>query len=430
MSRRVENLVLGGGLTGLILGRLLGADTVILEANPVPGGLCRSHSCAGFTYDIGGHIIFSRNRDLLEEMLGWLGDDRRRGQRRNQVWYREKFVKYPFENGIFALDPPERLEMLLSYLGRDSTPAANLEEWFRSRFGDALSEKYLLPYNRKIWKRDPASLSLRWVERVPDPPLEDIARAAVGIETEGYTHQLNFFYPRSGGIQALTDSLAVSLPRLHTGCPVLAVSGGEGNWKVETAEGAWEARRLFSTIPVFELFPLLERVPAKVQAALEGLSYNSLITVMLGVRGESLTGKTAIYIPDEGILPHRVCYLKEFSPVNVPPDCSGLVAEITAPPGDPLLEQADESLIEAVTSQLSGICGFSAAKVVAAEVRRFRYAYVVYDLDYDENRGRVYDFLEQLGIRTAGRFGSFRYLNMDACLENARAVCRGEEGKK
>ena len=32
-------------------------------------------------------------------------------------------------------------------------------------------------------------MSLDWVEgRVPKPPLEDVIKAAVGVETEGYTY--------------------------------------------------------------------------------------------------------------------------------------------------------------------------------------------------------------------------------------------------
>jgi len=429
MKDLVENLVLGGGLTGLALGRFLGGETAVLEAEKIPGGLCRSFSREGFTWDIGGHILFSRDRGLLEEMTLWLGENAARGRRDNRISYRGRFVKYPFENGVFALEPEERLEILLSYLGRAAkTEPANLEEWFRSRFGNALAEKYLLPYNAKIWKRDPGELSLLWVERVPDPPLEDIARAAVGIETEGYTHQLDFVYPRRGGIQALTDSLAESLPGLRTGCPALEVFREGKSWTVETPEGRYRSRRLFSTVPVFELFRLLKNVPAPVREALRGLSYNSLITAAIGVKGEVLPGATAVYVPDGKILPHRICLLKGFSPLNAPAGASGLLAEITVPPGDPLLREDPRALAEKVISQAGEICGFAPGDVVFSEVRTFPYAYVVYDLAYGLSRREAYDYLGSLGIRTAGRFGSFRYLNMDECIADARRAA-GEVGR-
>ena len=52
------------------------------------------------------------------------------------------------------------------------------------------------PYNEKIWKRPLEQITSDWVAgRVPDAPVEDVLRAAVGIRTEGYTHQAIFFYP-------------------------------------------------------------------------------------------------------------------------------------------------------------------------------------------------------------------------------------------
>ncbi len=47
-------------------------------------------------------------------------------------------------------------------------------------------------------------MSLDWVEgRVPKPPIEDVIKAAVGVETEGYTHQLHFYYPSTGGVESI-----------------------------------------------------------------------------------------------------------------------------------------------------------------------------------------------------------------------------------
>ena len=40
------------------------------------------------------------------------------------------------------------------------------------------------------------------VERIPRPPKEDILKSAKRKKTEGYKHQLFFYYPK-GGIQSL-----------------------------------------------------------------------------------------------------------------------------------------------------------------------------------------------------------------------------------
>ncbi len=68
----MKTAILGGGLSGLTLARLLhenGREIIVLEAEPDYGGLCRSKTKKGFTFDIGGsHIIFSRDAEVLSFM--------------------------------------------------------------------------------------------------------------------------------------------------------------------------------------------------------------------------------------------------------------------------------------------------------------------------------------------------------------------------
>jgi protoporphyrinogen oxidase len=343
-SHSSDILILGGGLSGLAAAHFLKGECIVVEAEEIPGGLCRSFEKNGFVYDIGGHVLFSKNKRVLNEMISWLGPNVAQKFRRNQVWYKDRYVKYPFENGLAALDKEEIFECLLDFLNRRMAEPGNLQEWCRHRFGRSIAEKYLIPYNEKIWKYDLAKMSTHWVERIPSPPLEDIIKSAIGIETEGYTHQLHFYYPKRGGIQSLTRSLVRSLPDVRTGFTVRRIRKGRDGWNVSDGNRTIYARHLISTIPLFDLLGALERVPPEVKKRLGRLRYNSLILVMVAVGHEGLSGKTALYIPTPGILPHRVCFMKYFSSRNAPPGASHLVAEITAPPSSPLLATpADES---------------------------------------------------------------------------------------
>ncbi len=41
---------------------------------------------------------------------------------------------------------------------------------------------------------------MNWVQdRVPQPPVEAVIKSALRTQTEGYTHQLHYYYPRQGG---------------------------------------------------------------------------------------------------------------------------------------------------------------------------------------------------------------------------------------
>ncbi len=211
--------VLGGGLSGIVTGYFLnqnGKFFEILEKNPECGGLMRTLQQDGFTFDdAGSHVIFSKNEKSLNFILSLLGKNKVKDRRNTKILYNNCYVKYPFENGLSDLSKEENFECLNSFIQnlirkakivRTQKPS-NLKNWFYQTFGAGISERYLIPYNEKIWKFPVEKMGLDWVERIPDPPVENVIKSSLGIETEGYTHQLNFYYPKTGGIQAIISAL-------------------------------------------------------------------------------------------------------------------------------------------------------------------------------------------------------------------------------
>ena len=215
----MKTAILGGGLSGLTLARLLNArneDITVLEAGDKIGGLCQSVEKDGFTFDTGGsHIIFSRDQEVLSFMREVLACNRNECARNTKIFYKGLFIKYPFENGLYDL-PKEDLffcinefvkALIAAEKGEFKTPA-NFKEWIYQTFGKGIAECYMVPYNEKIWNYRTEMMSAHWMEgRVPRPPVEDVIRSAIGIETEGYTHQSVFSYPLTGGIESLVRAI-------------------------------------------------------------------------------------------------------------------------------------------------------------------------------------------------------------------------------
>src|SRR4029077_12360062 len=127
-----------------------------------------------------------------------------------------------------------------------------------------------------------------WVDgRIPRPPVADVIKSAVGVETEGYTHQLHFGYPKIGGIEALPRSFADECKSINLSFRVARVWREKTEWHVSDGRTVKTYDRLISTIPIQDLFKALPDVPSDFSADLEKLRYNSLITVMLGAAGLS-----------------------------------------------------------------------------------------------------------------------------------------------
>jgi protoporphyrinogen oxidase len=418
--------ICGGGVAGVSLARFLDRrhQITILEAEPAAGGLARSFPFRGFSYDVGPHIIFSRNQAVLDDMLA-LGDgELMPHERSNQIWYKGRLIKYPFENYLGLLPPEEAahcLETFLSNPYEDYQPQ-NMLQFFLRTFGSGITESYLRPYNAKIWKYDPAFLDLQMVERIPKPPAQDIISGARGEFKEGYTHQARFYYPRRGGIQVFFNKMAEALPanaRLAVGQRVSAIERNGAGWRVHCESGVeWEFDRLINCMPLHDFFPCLRfEIPESVRQALSRLRYNSMFYGVAVFRKDNAGHNFALNIPQPGVIFHRVSKLNFLGEDS--PEESGFLFEVTFRADSRVAAYSKEELAGRI---LDGFETMDLAKredFIDIDIRRVKYAYVIYDLTHRRNTDAVLGHLRSAGIPCCGRFAEFEYVNMDNVIERA-----------
>lgn len=427
--------ILGGGLTGLSLGLFLKHDFEILEKEKECGGLCRSIQENGFTFDYGGgHILFSRDEEILNFMLKLLSDNIVKCKRNSKIFYNGIYIKYPFENGLSDLPLQENYECLNDFIdvliksskGELKEPY-NFQEWIYNTFGKGIAEKYLIPYNKKIWNFDPQNMGIDWIkikDRLPKPNPEDIIKSALGVKTEGYKAQLYFYYPKNGGIQSLIREMESRIKNITRKFNIKRIFKRKDKWVV--SNGFIEKRfdKLVSTIPLHDIILMLEKVPEKVKKAVNDLKFNSLMTVLIGIDQDNLFDKHWIYIPDMKMKPHRIICPTANTKETAPQGKSSLMAEITCKFGDSYWNKFDSEIINEVINDLHERKIIDKNKVIYKKLMRSKYAYVIYDLDYQKNIRIVKDFFNEIGIELCGRFAEFKYLNMDACIRSALEMAK------
>ena len=421
--------ILGGGISGIALAAHLGDNVEVLEKRARIGGLCGTIVEDGFTFDAAGpHIMFSKNKDVLALMVEVLRDNVHQKRRDNKIWFKGRLVKYPFENDLASLPPQDNFECILGYIVNPHAgdEPHNLAEWSYKTFGEGISDKYFIPYNRKIWNYDPQKLGLEFVSRIPKPPMEDVLKSAIGIPTEGYVHQLNFFYPIEGGFEQIVQGFAKRVRGgVRSSFVVEDVRRDGERWQVtSTTNDQRRYDELISTLPIHELLKVWPDAPAEAREAAAKLRYNSLINVVLGVNEDRGYPWTALYVPDPEIVFHRLSFPRAFSEKCVPPGSFSIMAEITTNDGDGVRELSDEQVLERVIRDLELMGLLDRKTIVYRKVVRFVYGYPVYDLDYRANVTAMRDAVAATGLRLLGRFAQFDYINSDVCVERALQMAK------
>jgi len=428
----VRIAILGAGVSGLALARFLvegglAPDAITLfEADSVAGGLCRSKTVDGFTYDVaGGHILFSKDTAAMQWMKDQAGGDEAFVQRdrHTKIRFEDRWVHYPFENGIGDLPQEANYDCLAGYVKAwherqitGSTAPSEFGKWIQWRFGEGIAKHFMDPYNQKIWKRDLDFITSGWVAgRVPDAPVEDVLRAAVGIRTEGYTHQAIFFYPKKGGFQAITDGLAKSAgPQVRLGHRVEHVRKESDGFTVDGER----FDVVVNTIAMTYLPDIVEGMPADVQAAMRGLEYNGLVSFLVALDRPEHPDLSWIYLPQTKQGPaNRVTYMSNYSPGNAPAGKSSFLVEITTHGGRPFPgRELEKEVLEGL--EVAGL--LTRKEVLFTDRSHVGHAYVVFDHGYHARRKLAFDWHRAEGIVPLGRFGRFEYDNSDQCVIKAR----------
>jgi protoporphyrinogen oxidase len=422
-------LILGGGLAGLSTAFHLRRPWLLVERESRVGGLVRTETMhGGFRFDPTGHWLHLRDpgiQALVHERL--LKDGLVTVARRAAVFTRGVFTRFPYQVNTHGLPAEVVAENLLGFVEatvgeggralREREPA-NFEEFILRHLGAGFAKNFMVPYNTKLFGMPPRELSAAWCGRfVPKPSLKEVVDGALGLGSDALGYNATFVYPKEGGI----EGLALALHR--------ALEGGEIRVSTQPTALDWERRvaklsdgtevrwsALVSTLPLPALVGLLHEVPDAVREAASKLRATDVTWVAVGVRGPNLQPWHWVYTPEPEFMTYRIGSPSAVFPGTAPAGTSSFYVEYSGPrSAEACARAAVEDLVRA---RMIG----RAADVLFTEPRVIRNAYVLYDAHYGQARQTVIDFLGEVGIRTAGRYGNWEYSSMEDALLGGRAA--------
>jgi len=413
----------------------------VLEARETAGGL--ASSCIdeqGFTWDRGGHVVFSHFGEfdrLLHEMLG---DDLLWHERSSYVSVAGRFIPYPFQNNLHRLPPEDALECILDLVSAQTSlrpqEASNLADWMSATFGEGIVRRFMRPYNEKVWATPLHAMSAGWVsERVSvvdwRRALEALARRE---DDPGWGPNSRFAFPRRGGTGEIFRRLAerVGAERIRFGGAVVSVDADRREVLLARGERVgydW----LVWTGPLDELVGA-GRVPTSVGNALVQLKHTSVTVVGLGYEAPVSDDRSWLYFPDPAVPFYRLTNFAKYSPENVPGGntdryCS-YMAEVSRPSAAPPPDTA--ALVARVDACIRDLGLVPArARVASTHVDDIAYAYPIPTTGRDGALAVIQPWLERNRILARGRFGSWRYEegNMDHAVKMGIDAARDIHGR-
>jgi protoporphyrinogen oxidase len=427
----VKIAILGGGISGCALARMLAADghnVTVLEKTERPGGLCKSRKYGEFTFDeAGGHILFSKDKEVLQWQLDRCGGEAgtQRVDRKTRIRWHDRWVPYPFENGVGHLPKEANVECMKgyieSYVGRRMGKPCpeNFGDWIDWRMGEGFAKHFMVPYNEKIWERDLQTMASDWVAgRVPEAPIEDILRSSIGVDTDGYTHQSVFWFPLHGGFEAMVKGTVQDGGfDLQCNVDVQRVEKTKEGFKVNG-----EAYDLVvNTVPLPQIEGVIQDIPQEIRKDIQALVPISLVNVMLGVKiDEPLPDLSWIYLPFKEQGPtNRVTYYSNYSKFNAPEGHGCFLAEVTHRGQH---QSDDKEWLQSVAKGLANAGILREEQIVLLEACNNEFAYIDQDLEFAARVARVRKWFDESGYLTFGRFGRYEYHNSDQCVKRAMQV--------
>lgn len=303
----VETLIIGGGITGLSVAAFLGkrSDYLVLEREPEIGGYCRTVKRDGFTWDYSGHFFHFRHahieRFLRDRMQG---ENIRTVTKRSFIHFADRWVDFPFQKNIHQLPQADFIDCLHDlYFAQKTGPSqdgpGNFEEMLFKRYGRSIAEKFLIPYNEKLYATPLQNLDVHAMGRFfPHVSLDDVVRNMRSPDNASYND--TFTYPEAGAIayvNALASEVRPEAIRLNEA----AVRIDPDVRVVETERGAYRYRRLVSSMP----FPRLLRLCGRGLEA-EKLSCNQVLVFNLGFDKKGPRDIHWLYYPQRELPFYRV----------------------------------------------------------------------------------------------------------------------------
>ena len=414
------DLIIGAGITGLSYAAKTPNDYLIVEKDNEIGGYCKTIYSGDYVWDYSGHFFHFQRPEIKDYVMSRLDEkDILKVRKYTQIYYKGIYVDYPFQMNIHQLNKDEFIDCLYDlFTIDDSTEVTSFKKMLFAKFGKSIAEKFLIPYNEKLYATDLDKLDVDAMGRFfPYADKEQIVRNFKNSTNQSYNSF--FLYPRKGVIK-IVESVAshVDKSKILLGEKLLSVD--MKNKKAVTDKRTIEYDNLISTMP----FPVLMD-KCGVEYDKDVYSWNKVLVFNLGFDKKGPEKQNNwIYFPDRELVFYRVGFYDNI----IGQDKTSLYVEIGF---DHEARDIDtDQLLDRTLSDLRKVGIITDQKLVASHPIMMDPAYVHITQRSEEDKARKKDLLKQSDVYSIGRYGSWTYCSLEDNIHEAFSLAEAVAEKQ
>jgi protoporphyrinogen oxidase len=435
-------IIVGAGLTGLSTAYYLEQngffDYTLIERNTRPGGLLRSESVNGFTFDYTGHFLHCSDqtfRQFLNDVVGF--EKLAQITRLSSIFSHNTYTDYPFQMNLYGLPLDVVTECIEEYAQRPShiRKPTTFYTWVLKHFGRGFGKHFFFPFNRKLAAYDVRHMRPTWTGRfVPNTNLHTIIAGALAAKVQSNVgYNSSFYYPINGGIELVIKQLITTLnTSIQTSQIITEIDPLTKT--ITYANGAHERyKTLISTMPLNQLLELIttsSRAPLHRYAS--KLHCNAIININLGFATQLPHQWHWVYFPEKHYPWHRLGFWHSICPRLAPTGHSSLYAEFSYLNKQTSSHQLNDKIGQTIDKILDFL-GLSECHIIAKNILYLNHAYVIYDTWRERNIHKILDSLRAMDIYSIGRYGAWKYSSMQEAViegyQTAETLCKKERSQ-
>jgi len=406
-----EILIIGAGITGLSLASFLETDNyLIVDKDSEVGGYCKTTIRNEFVWDYSGHFFHFNNREIKDYVLENIECDVVTVNKKSHIYYKDRYIDFPFQNNIDQLPTDEFVECLYDLRNTKNGEVNTFTDFVKNTLGESICDKFIIPYNEKLYACDLNNLDYDAMGRFfPKPTNFDDLLTQLKNKNKTESYNDTFIYPTGGSVEFVKSLLKrVNQDNILLDTEIIGID--LENKIAQTNNGYIKFNKLVNTMP-FDTFMKLtgEKV--------DNLSSNKVVVFNLGFDKPTDISSNWVYYPNDEIF-YRVGFYNNIFGT----DRMSLYVEIGMEKTERVIE---EDLLKKVLEDLIRVGVVTNHTLVDHQMIVMNPAYVHITKESKEIYNDWGKKNNPNGLFSIGRYGSWTYCSIeDNILQSKELLIR------